>query len=64
MSEIEDVRNEEMPKDYYPPKDLANAIWGCCFQYADMENNGVGEKVKNACFVIEKIYKIQKLCLK
>jgi hypothetical protein len=58
---IEEIRNQEMPEDYYPPKDLANAIWGSCFQYENMENNNIKEKVRNACFMIEKIYKIQEL---
>ena len=56
---IEKSRNEEMPEDYFPPKDLANAIWGSCFQYEDMEKNNIEEKVKKACFTVEKIYKIQ-----
>jgi hypothetical protein len=61
---VDKIRNEEMPEDYYPPKDLANAIWGSCFQYKDIETNNIREKVKNACFMIEKIYKIQELCKK
>lgn len=59
---LEEIRNQEISEDYYPPKDLANAIWGSCFQYEDIENNNIREKVKNACFLIEKIYKIQELC--
>ena len=61
---LEEIRNQEISEDYYPPKDLANAIWGSCFQYEDIENNNIREKVKNACFMIEKIYKIQELCKK
>ena len=61
---LEEIRNQEISEDYYPPKDLVNAIWGCCFQYEDIENNNIREKVKNACFMIEKIYKIQELCKK
>ena len=48
---------EEIPQDYCPPKDLANAIWGTCFKYQDLEKNGIKDKIRNACFIIEKIYK-------
>ena len=55
---IEAIRQEEMPEDYYPPKDLANIIWGTCFQYKDIEKDGIREKIKKACFMIEKMNKI------
>jgi hypothetical protein len=61
---ISDLRNEEMSDDYYPPKDIANAIWGACFNYEDIDKDNIREKVKKACFMIEKIYKIQELCRK
>jgi hypothetical protein len=60
-SKIEEIRNEEMTEDYYPPKDIANAIWGACFSYEDIEKDGIREKVKRACFMVEKIYKIQEI---
>jgi hypothetical protein len=62
--EIEKIRQEEMPSDYYPPKDLANIIWGTCFQYKDIEKDGIKNKIKNACFMIEKLNKIHLLVSK
>ena len=64
QEEIDKIRNEEMSEDYYPPKDLANAIWGNCFEYKDIEKNDIRNKIKKTCFLIEKIYKIQDLCQK
>ena len=43
-SKIEEIRNEEMTEDYYPPKDIANAIWGACFSYGDIEKMGLEKK--------------------
>jgi hypothetical protein len=60
-SEIQKIREQDMPNDYYPPKDLANVIWGKCFAYQDLEVNGIKEKIRETCFLIEKIYKIQEL---
>lgn len=60
--EIAIIRDEEMPSDYYPPKDLANVIWGQCFDYESIENNNIRERVKNSCFMLEKLHKIQMLC--
>ena len=54
---IEEIENETMMEDYCPPKDMANAIWGCCFNYKS--NQEIEEKIRNACFMIEKIYKIE-----
>lgn len=62
--QIENIRNEEMPENYYPPKDLANIIWGECFGYEDIENDNIKQKIKNACFLIEKMNKIQELAKK
>jgi len=60
MSQEKDkIKEEEMPLDYYPPKDLANLIWGVCFDYKDVETNNIQERVKLACFFVEKIYKLQ-----
>jgi hypothetical protein len=53
---IEEIENETMMEDYCPPKDMANAIWICCFNYNS--NQEIEEKIRNACFLIEKIYKI------
>lgn len=66
--EIEKIRLEEMPDDYWPPKDMANAIWGACFDYQNIDtivgDISIRDRVKYACFIVEKIYKIQELCKK
>jgi hypothetical protein len=49
------MKNEELPKDYHPPKDLVNAIWGTCFDYCNL-NKKIKKRIIYACFVIEKIY--------
>jgi hypothetical protein len=50
----------QIPDDYYPPKDLANAIWGSCFDYKDLDKNiGIREKLVEACFRVEKLYEMQ-----
>lgn len=64
QEEINKIRNEEMPDNYYPPKDLANVIWGQCFSYQDLDKNDIREKIKTTCFYIEKIYKIQEMSKK
>lgn len=59
---IEEIRMKDMPADYYPPKNIANAIWGICFKYADIESNNIRKKINETCFMIEKIHSIEKIC--
>lgn len=62
QKELNKIRDEEITDAYYPPKELANIIWGTCFSYKDIEKNNIKKKVREACFMIEKLYKIQELC--
>lgn len=62
LDNIEEIRMKDMPADYYPPKNIANVIWGICFKYADIESNNIREKINETCFMIEKIHSIEKLC--
>ena len=62
LDNIEEIRMKDMPDDYYPPKNIANVIWGSCFKYADIESNNIREKINETCFMIEKIHSIEKLC--
>lgn len=49
----------DTPIDYCPPKDTANAIWGSCFDYKDIEESYEGltirDRVKEACYRVEQI---------
>lgn len=55
--------NWTMPEDYYPPKDLANAVWGSCFDYKNIDSmrggKSIRERVKEACFRIEQLRKLE-----
>jgi hypothetical protein len=52
---------EEIPENYYPPKELANLIWGICFNYEDINKKDIKNKIKQTCFLIEQIYNNKKI---